>query len=377
MKITEVVIRPVNIPRKDTMGVWRHQYDVLPNVYVAIHTDQGVTGYGEAGPIADYFGETQETDVEVLKNYLAPVIVGKDPLNIRQRVIEMDAVIPRNPCAKAAIDIALHDIKGKVLNAPVWSLLGGRAQTHINLTYVVGVDKSIDKMVEKAVAGQKAGFPTIKVKGGEHITKDLDILTRMRKAMGDDGSWLRLDANTGYNNSPETWRYARRLEDLKVVLLEQPFPSEEWDALRALRDRISTPILLDEAMQFGWPMRQLAKSPEGFVANIKVQIAGGFLKAAQMIDTAQMFRIPVMIGSHRESHIGNIATIHVASLIQRPEYTSDGRYANAVAPDADICENSPDVSKPTVAVPDGPGLGLNVNWKKSDPLALATYTVKA
>lgn len=377
MKITEIVIRPVNIPRKDAMGVWRHQYKVLPNVYVAIHTDEGVTGYGEAGPIADYFGETQETDVEVLKNYLAPAIIGKDPLNIRDRVVDMDRVIPRNPCAKAAIDIALHDLKGKVLGVPVWSLLGGRNQTHINLTYVVGVDESLDKMVDKAVAGQQAGFPTVKVKGGEDIAKDVEILTAMRKKMGHDGAWLRLDANTGYNNSPETWRYAEKFEDLKVVLLEQPFPAEEWDALRALRDRIRTPILLDEAMQSGWAMRELAKSPHGFVANIKVQIAGGFLKAAQMVDTAQMFRIPVMIGSHRESHVGNTATIHLASLIQRPDYTSDGRYANAIAPEADIVENSPDVSKPTVAVPDGPGLGLNINWKKSDAFALGTFSVKA
>ena len=67
MKITEVVIRPVNIPRKDAMAVWRHQYDALPNVYVAIRTDAGVTGYGEAAPIADYFGETQEPAVEVLR----------------------------------------------------------------------------------------------------------------------------------------------------------------------------------------------------------------------------------------------------------------------------------------------------------------------
>ena len=376
MKITEVIIRPVNIPRKDAMGVWRHSYKVLSNVYVAIHTDEGVTGYGEAGPIADYFGETQETAVEVLKNYLAPLMIGKDPLNIRARVLEMDRAIPRNPCAKAAIDIALHDLKGKVLGCPIWSLLGGKVQSEIALTYVVGIDASVEKMVDKAIAGKQAGFATVKVKGGEDIRQDLHHLTMMRKGMGADGPWLRLDANTGYNNSPETWRYASALEDLKVVLLEQPFPAEEWDALRALRDRIRTPILLDESMQSGWAMKQLALSPHGFVANIKVQIAGGLLKSSQMLDAAQQFRIPVMIGSHRESHIGNTATLHLASLIHKPDYTSDGRYAFAVAPDADVVEDSPDVGKPTVAVPDKPGLGLTVNWKKSEPLALATFNIK-
>lgn len=375
MKITEVIVRPVDIPRKDSFGVWRHQYKILPNVYVAICTDDGVTGYGEAAPIADYFGETQETAVEVLRKYLAPILIGKDPLNIRERVSEMDRVIPRNPCAKASIDIALHDLKGKALGVPVWSLLGGRSQTKIPLTYVVGID-SVEKMIEKALNGQKAGFPTIKIKGGHNITQDLHHLKLLREAMGTEGSWLRLDANTGYNNSPETWRYADQLEELKVILFEQPFPAEEWDALRALRNRIRTPILLDESMQSGWAVQQLARSPEGFVANIKVQIAGGLLKASQLLDAIQHFRIPIMIGSHRESHVGNTASIHLASLIHKTDYTCDQRYAFAVAPDADVVEDSPRLDKPTVSVPDGPGLGLNVNWKKTDSIALATFNIK-
>lgn len=376
MKITEVVVRPVNIPRKEAMAVWRHAYSTLPNVYVAIHTDEGVTGYGEAAPIADYFGETQETAVEVLRHYLAPALIGKDPLNIRQRMYDLDRIIPRNPCAKAGIDIALHDLKGKVLNAPAWSLLGGKIHDEVPLTFVVGIDASVDKMVDKALNAQKAGFSTVKVKGGANIREDVQRLRLLREGMGEDGPWLRIDANTGYNNSPETWRYAAQMEALKVVLLEQPFPAEEWDALRALRDRIRIPILLDESMQSGWAMKQLAASPHGFVANIKVQIAGGLLKASQLIDAARNFRIPVMIGSQRESHIGNTATIHAAALIDNPEYTSDGRYAFAVAPEANVVEDAPDVGKPTVVVPDGPGLGLSVNWEKSDALALATYRIR-
>jgi L-alanine-DL-glutamate epimerase-like enolase superfamily enzyme len=83
-----------------------------------------------------------------------------------------------------------------------------------------------------------------------------------------------------------------------------------------------------------------------------------------------------MIGSQRESHIGNMATIHLAALIQKPDYTSDGRYAFAVAPGSDVVENSPDLGKPTVAVPNTPGLGLTVNWDKTEKLALATYKIR-
>lgn len=374
MKITEVIILPIDVKRKDRVGVWRHKYDVLHNVYVAIHTDEGATGHGEAAFVAPYFGETQETAVEVLRAYFAPLLIGKDPLNIRERMRELDKALPRNNSAKACIDIALHDLKGRALGVPISGLLGGRSQDEIPLTFVVGLD-TVEKMRDKALAGQEAGYPTIKIKGGRHIREDIDTLQALRTAMGEDGAWLRLDANTGYDNSPETWRYADRLEPLRVVLLEQPFPAEEWAAVRALRDRIRTPILLDESMQSGWAVQQLAQSPVGLVANIKVQIAGGLLKASQFLETAQNFRIPVMTGSMRETHISNTASIHLASLIHKVEYTCDQRYAFAVAPEADVVEDSPNLDAPTVAVPDGPGLGITIDWRKAEGLALGRYVV--
>src|SRR3990172_5028602 len=140
MKITEVIIRPVQVPRKESFGVRTGKYDVMPNVYVQLNTDEGLVGYGEGAPIVDYFGESQETMVEVLKNYLAPAIIGKDPLNIRERIREMDVVIPRNPCAKAAIDIALHDLKGKALGVSIGSLLGGVSQELVPVTVSIGLD---------------------------------------------------------------------------------------------------------------------------------------------------------------------------------------------------------------------------------------------
>lgn len=107
-----------------------------------------------------------------------------------------------------------------------------------------------------------------------------------------------------------------------------------------------------------------------------MQISGGLLKASQLVDAAQHFRIPVTIGSQRESHIGNTASLHLASLIHKMDYTCDGRYAFAVAPEADVVEGSPEVGRPTVAVPCNPGLGFTVNWDKSEKLALATYNIK-
>jgi L-alanine-DL-glutamate epimerase-like enolase superfamily enzyme len=375
MKITQVDIRPVQIPRKESFAVRTGKYDFMPNTYVAIRTDEGIVGYGEACPIVEYFGESQETIVQVLKHYLAPVILGKDPLNIRERNREMDIACPRNPCAKAGIDIALHDLKGKVLNASIGSLLGGASQSQIPTTVSIGID-DLAKTKEKAVAAAKQGFTVLKLKGGQDVAEDIRNLTTVREAVGDDGPWLRLDANAGWVNRNEVYRYIPQLEALRLRLLEQPYPSQEWEALRALRDRLRTPILLDESMQTGWDFTQLVKSPEGFVANLKVQICGGLYKASQLVSACERFQIPVMIGSQRESVIGNTASLHLASIITNMDYTCDQRYANAVTDEANIVADGPSLASPMVKVPTGPGLGITVDWDKSKKIALSTETVK-
>jgi L-alanine-DL-glutamate epimerase-like enolase superfamily enzyme len=375
MKITEVIIRPVQIPRKESFGVRTGKYDVMPNVYVQLNTNEGLAGYGEGAPIVDYFGESQETMVEVMKNYLAPVIIGKDPLNIRERIREMDVVIPRNPCAKAAIDIALHDLKGKALGVSIGSLLGGVSQELVPVTVSIGLDDQ-STMKDKAVAAASQGFTVLKLKGGQNVAEDIANLTTVRKAVGENGPWLRLDANAGYVNRGEIYRYLGEMQALRLILLEQPFPSQEWDALRHLRDRLNVPILLDESMQTPWDFQQLVKSPDGFVANLKVQICGGLYKASQLVAACERFQIPVMIGSQRESVIGNTASLHLASIITRLDYTCDQRYANAVKNEANVAEDGPPLSGPSVPVPKGKGLGITVNWKKSDSIALATHVIR-
>ncbi len=375
MKIKEIVIRPMRIPRKESFGVRTGMYDFMPNTHVAIHTDEGVTGYGEGAPIVDYFGEGQETMVQVLQHYLAPVLLGKDPFNIRERNREMDIAIPRNPCAKAAIDIALHDLKGKALGVSIGSLLGGVSSPQIPITVSIGLDER-NTMKEKAVAAAKQGFTVLKLKGGQDVREDIANLSVVREAVGADGPWLRLDANAGYVNRGEIYRYLDELKALRLILLEQPYPSQEWEALRALRDRIEFPILLDESMQTGWDFQQLAKSPDGFVANLKVQICGGLYKASQLVAACERFQIPVMIGSQRESAIGNTASLHLASMITRMDYTCDQRYANAVREEAEVVTDGPSLAKPLVTVPTGPGLGVNVDWKRGDSIALATISVK-
>src|SRR5690606_23305185 len=127
---------------------------------------------------------------------------------------------PRNPCAKAAIDIALHDLKGKVLKASIGSLLGGASQARIPTTVSIGIDDPA-RTKEKAVAAAKQGFTVLKLKGGRDVAQDIRNLTMVREAVGEDGPWLRLDANGGWVNRNEVYRYLPQIEALRLRLLEQ------------------------------------------------------------------------------------------------------------------------------------------------------------
>src|SRR4051812_10449300 len=100
MKVVKVVVRPVRIPRTESIELRYGRFDILENVYVAVHTDEGIIGYEEAAPIPPTFGECQETIVETLTRYFVPSLIGKDPLNIRERIRDFDVSLPGHPNAK-------------------------------------------------------------------------------------------------------------------------------------------------------------------------------------------------------------------------------------------------------------------------------------
>lgn len=374
MKIEKVVIRPVNMPRKEGFAVRTGAYTTHPHVLVRVETDEGVIGHGEAAPIASYFGETQETIVEVLRHYIVPAVLGKDPMNIKARIKDMDLALPSNPCAKAAMDIALHDIKGRALGVPISSLLGGAQLAPLPLAYSVALTDP-KKVVEKALVARDDGFTVIKLKGGNNVAEDVARLLSVRKALGHENwPWLRLDANGGYDNRTEIYRHIAELESLGLILLEQPYGASQWQAHRELRSRIRIPILLDESIKTGWDIEQVAQSPEGFVVNIKAQKSGGLFKASQMMAAAEIFGIPIQFGSQRESLIGNIANLHLASTVAPQDYCCDLRTAWGIR--EDLIDEVPAIKKGCVAVPDGPGLGVEVHWERSEAMALATFELR-
>ena len=171
---------------------------------VFVKTDDGIVGYGEAttmpewgGNFGRYYGESYETTEVVIRDNLFPAIVGMDPFDIDLIHHRMDKAIRGFVYAKAAIDIALYDIMGKALDKPVYKLLGGQHRKAIPIAHSLGVVLDIEAAVDEAVAACGEGIKTIKMKGGLDPVRDMELMEKLRKAVGPHINIL-VDANQGY-----------------------------------------------------------------------------------------------------------------------------------------------------------------------------------
>ena len=205
MKIESYKIYKVSIPTRRRHTWASSTADVGQGwVILEVKTDDGIVGYGEAttmpewgGDFGRYYGESYETTEVVIRDNLFPAIAGMDPFDIDLIHHRMDKAIRGFVYAKAAIDIALYDIMGKALDKPVYKLLGGQHRKAIPIAHSLGVVLDIEAAVDEAVAACGEGIKTIKMKGGLDPVRDMELMEKLRKAVGPHINIL-VDANQGY-----------------------------------------------------------------------------------------------------------------------------------------------------------------------------------
>ena len=261
---------------------------------------EGLVGRGEAAPIY-YRGETASSALAVLRDE-APGRVGEDPFALEAigRSLWSDGA---EAAARAALDGALHDWIGKRLGVPLWRLLG-LSRDLPPTSYTIGID-SLDGTRDRARRAR--GYRVLKVKVGG--AEDLERLAAVRE---ESPVPLRVDANEGW-----TLESARELlpalVELGVELIEQPFPADDLDSFRALRElRPRPPIVVDEGCH---DLRDVA-AVAGYAdaINVKLAKAGGVREAVRMIHAARALGLGVMIGCMVESQLAVAPAAHIGSL---------------------------------------------------------------
>jgi L-alanine-DL-glutamate epimerase-like enolase superfamily enzyme len=276
-----------------------------PTVWVRITDDEGHEGWGEASA-SPYYGETVDTVAALLPRFAEAIGAAEpfDPLRLEALEAAVARTVHRNPAARASVSAALHDLAGKRLGVPVWTLWGLSPQA-VTSSFTIGIDSP--ERVRERIA-EAAEYPILKVKVG--TPRDAEILAMIRTEAPDKK--LRVDANTGWTVKGAL-RLLPVLEECGVELIEEPLPADDHDGLRLLRERSTIPIIADESCRTADDIPRLAGCVDGI--NIKVAKCGSLREAVRMVHIARAHRLRVMLGCMVESTLGIAASIQLAPLV--------------------------------------------------------------
>ncbi|WP_391118973.1 mandelate racemase/muconate lactonizing enzyme family protein [Psychrobacillus sp. L3] len=310
MKIKEIDIYAIRLPLIEPFIISYHTYDDMPSIIVKITTEDGLVGYGEAVADEHVTGETWESTYAMLKNTLAPLLIGKNPMEFERLHEMMDKAVYQAPAAKAALDIACYDVVGKKLGVPIYQLLGGRYHEKFPITHVLSIGTP-EKMAEEAATRMKEGYSSFKMKVGTKVQDDVKRIQAVRAKVGDDIA-IRVDVNQGWKNSANTIMAMRQLEQVGLDWLEQPVVADDFNGMVEVKEKTSTPLMMDEGLRGFRDMRELIEKQAAHKVNIKLMKCGGIYPAMKLAHMAEMAGIECQIGSMVESSIGSAAGFHVA-----------------------------------------------------------------
>lgn len=378
MQITGADFFIVRLPtRREHTWASNTKLTIGRHVLVRLLTDEGIVGWGESpalptwgGAGGRYYGETAETVVHLGRDHLVPAITGADPAHLGVIHARMDAALKGNPYAKAALDIACHDAAGKALGVPVWALLGGKHRDGIQVAHSLGL-LPIDQCVEEASAAVAEGIRTIKVKTGRDARRDVEVVARLRDALGADIQ-IRVDANEGYATTHEAIAVTRAQEQYDILLCEQPVAGTK--GLARVAAAVSTPIMADESAWNSLDILELDAANAAACFSLYVTKPGGLFRARQTAEIATALGMYSDIGGSVEMGVGNAANLHLGVASQNawlpsvcPVTTVKGHPGNTTGGVYyldDVLTEPLRFEDGVLLAPTGPGLGVEVDMDK-------------
>lgn len=356
MRITSIELIPFVIPlRKPT--VWATgSMTVVDFVLVKVHGEDGLYGVSEAIPRPMIYGETQHSVYYAIRDYLAPQLVGEDSFAL-ERIWKKMAGLAANPGAKAAVDIALHDLNGKAVGLPVHRMLGGPARTEVDLTWMVTMMPNADMLAELE-AKLAEGFRSFKVKGGLDPDNDIRLLREMRRLAG-DGVQLYIDANTQYDRETAQ-RVLLALEGV-IDCIEEPMAVHDDAGRRDLTLRTRVPLLGDDSVfTLADVSRQLAL---GALTRISIKMPRtGFWLARRVVDLCEAANVKLQINTQSETTLGTAGCLQLAAAYAQISLPNEITFYHEVCDS--LVMQEPVVRNGRMQVPDGPGMGVEVDWEK-------------
>jgi L-alanine-DL-glutamate epimerase-like enolase superfamily enzyme len=308
MKITRIETGEARFRLSAPYTIAYETVESVSNVFVSIETDSEHAGYGCAAPDQAVTGESADSVLTVIKEVVEPVIRGSDPLRISRLLEELREPMDGHPSARAAIDMALHDILGKKAGLPLWKLLGG-FRDRIRTSVTIGI-LPLDQTLAEARAWLQMGFGCLKIKGGIDLDEDVERLLRVREEVGRKID-LRFDANQGYTVD-QSLELVKRTKRARLQLIEQPTPKGQPDLLGRVTNSVPVPVMADESLMTLRDAFRLAKKDLVDMVNVKLMKVGGIAEALQVNAVARAAGLEVMVGCMDESALSIAAGLHFA-----------------------------------------------------------------
>jgi L-Ala-D/L-Glu epimerase len=341
------------------------QYDI-PTVIVRLRTADGAEGWGEGTPDQIVTGETWGGTVETLRRDLLPVVVGRDARDREGIMRALEAAVGGVPTAKAAVDIALHDLVARAAGMPVWALLGGKARDHLEISRVVSM-KAPDAMAADAVRHVEAGFATVKLKVGDGANPRLDVarIAAVREAVGWDVG-IKVDVNQGWKTPGVAIQAIRGALESGPDYIEQPVLQWDLEGLAEVRRQTGAIVMADEACHGPREMLRIAQLRAADLVNIKLMKTGGLLAALALNAIAETAGIRAQVGTMVESSIASAAGLHLATALENIRTVEMGGPLMIAEEVGDLREC---YDRNRITLRDAPGLGVTI-----DPARVARFS---
>lgn len=316
-KIKDITVWDADLGNAKPYTIAFKTVDEVRNAFVEITLDNGVAGIGSGNPSEYVVGESFAQCLEALQEKNLQFLNGRDIREFHQLTYEVWQTFPKNPSARAALDIALYDAFTKYLDVPLVKFLGQKIKS-LPTSNTIGI-KNADETLKEAHDFFQRGFRILKVKLGKDLEEDIERLRKLREHFG-DRVVIRIDANQGYTVD-DTIAFYNRTRDLHIELIEQPLPAKAVMDMKSLPHEVRLRLAADESLITPADALELIKPPlAAGIFNIKLMKCGGISQGLKIADIALHEGVDLFWGCNDESIVSITAALHTAFACSNTRY---------------------------------------------------------
>jgi O-succinylbenzoate synthase len=317
LRIEILTLREISLTLKEPFQISSGTASERRILLVELEGEDGLVGWGEctAGELPNYGPETIDTAWHAIREWVAPRVLGQSFAGPEEIHPALNLDFRGHNMAKAAVEMGAWELAARIEGVPLAKKLGG-TRDRIRVGISLGIQKSPKALVEKARAALERGYRKVKIKIKPGA--DLDYIRAVRDALGPEAP-LMADANNAY--TLETADNLVALDELKLMMIEQPLAWDDLTRHAELQKRLKTPICLDESITSVDRAADMIALGSGRIVNIKPGRVGGFLQSIAIHDLCAAHGIPVWCGGMLESGVGRAHNVALASL---PNFTLPG-----------------------------------------------------